>query len=186
MLPKTKTNQSLDHSHADGVITLWIDSYNEIFSDFDPRPFSERSVSDDFVTQVKRVSHEHTGKITVLRLLTPEGTQNKLDENIIIGRLQFYFKNRAIQLGDERAKIRRKGIAFTVCGIILMIISTYISFLQLSEFIFKLFLALFEPGGWFLLWTGLDWLISNSWDKKSEVFFYNRFEDIKVEFNSYK
>lgn len=167
-------------------ITLWIDSYNDIFSDFDPRPFSERAISDDFITQVKRVSRESNGKISVLKLLIPEGTQKDESEKVIRRRLQSYFQNTSFQLKDEQMGLIKKGIMFSFFGIAFMIAATYISFLQLSEFAFKLLLALFEPGGWFLLWTGLDLLIVNSWSKKNEKSFYTRFENSHIEFGSYK
>lgn len=35
-------------------ISLWIDSYDDIFSDFDPRHFSLRNISDDFLYEVKK------------------------------------------------------------------------------------------------------------------------------------
>jgi hypothetical protein len=35
-------------------ISIWLDSYNDIFSDFDSRPFSERTVSDDFLSEVRK------------------------------------------------------------------------------------------------------------------------------------
>lgn len=182
-------NQARIHSesnHDSGTITLWIDSYSDIFSDFDPRPFSERAVSDDFITQVKRVSRENSTKVNILKLLVPEGTQKEEYEKVIKKRLQAYFQNLSQQLRAERTSVIRKGILFTVFGVLLMVIATYISFLQMSQFTFKLLLALFEPGGWFLLWTGLDLMISNSWSRKSERSFFIRFENIHVEFSSYK
>lgn len=167
-------------------MTLWIDSYSDIFSDFDPRPFSERAVSDDFITQVKRVSRESSGKVSVLRLLVPDGTQKEEHEKVIKKRLRSYFQRIAMQLNHERKTMRRRGFAFTTFGVILMILATSISFLGLSDFAFKLLLALFEPGGWFLLWTGMDLIILNSWGKMMDQTFFDRFADVHVEFSSYK
>ena len=48
---KNPKNNNLDYS-----ISLWIDSYDDIFSDFDPRPFSARNISDDFLYEVKKTS----------------------------------------------------------------------------------------------------------------------------------
>jgi len=67
-----------------------------------------------------------------------------------------------------------------------MFLATYISFLQLSDFASKLVLALFEPGGWFLLWTGMELMILNSWSKMTDKVFFDRFANIHVEFSSYK
>lgn len=184
MKNQEKLSSNLDRNG--GMITLWIDSYSDIFSDFDPRPFSERAVSDDFIMQVKRVSRESSVKVNILKLLVPEGTQKDEYEKVIRKRLQSYFQNIALHLKEESTRIMRKGFVFAAFGILLMVMATYISFLQLSGFTFKLLLALFEPGGWFLLWTGLDLMISDSWSKKSEKSFFDRFENVHVEFSSYK
>lgn len=172
--------------HPGTEVSLWIDSYNEIFSDFDPRPFSERIISDDFVVQVKRVTKEKNDTISVLKLLLPEGTQNEDSERIIRKRLQTYFSSISDQLQSEMQKTTRKGYVFTVIGVTTMIIAGYIAYLQLPGFTFKLILTLSEPAGWFLLWTGLDLLISLSSIKKSESRFYRRMENIHVEFGSYR
>jgi hypothetical protein len=172
--------------YEDHGISLWIDSYSEIFSDFDPRPFSERAFSDDFITQVRKVSRERKGKVSILKLLVPEGAQKDEDEKVIKKRLQIFFYNMYLQLQDEAGALKRRGVYLCIGGIASMIIASYISFLNLSGFYINLLKVLFEPGGWFLLWTGLDHLISGSRGKKSEIDFYNKMSNIHVEFSSYK
>ena len=56
-------------------ISIWIDSYSDMFSDFDPRSFSERTISNDFIAQLKKVSRDTKGKVSVLKLLVPVGMQ---------------------------------------------------------------------------------------------------------------
>lgn len=182
---KDRENTPSNANRDVGLVTLWIDSYSDIFSDFDPRPFSERAVSDDFITQVKRVLRERSGKTNVLKLLVPEGTQKDEQEYVIKKRLQSYFENISTQLKEEGRSVKGKGLVFAAFGITLMVAATCISFLQLSQFAFKLLLALFEPGGWFLLWTGLELMITQSWNRKGEKLFYERFENVHIEFGSY-
>lgn len=55
LLPDKKNSQS-NASRAE--ISIWLDSYNDIFSDFDSRPISLRSLSDDFITQVKKTQRK--------------------------------------------------------------------------------------------------------------------------------
>lgn len=167
------------------MISLWIDSYSDIFSDFDPRSFSERAISDDFIGQVKKVSKETTERISVLRLLVPEGTQREDHEKIIRKRLQRYFENMHEQLQTEDKKIKIKSISFFISGIILMVLASYISYLNMTGFHINLLHVLFEPGGWFLFWTGLDTWLTFSKSRQSEVQFYNRMMNIHVDFSSY-
>ena len=35
-------------------ISLWLDTYDDIFSDFDPRPYSQREMSEDFLKEISR------------------------------------------------------------------------------------------------------------------------------------
>ena len=44
-------------------IPLVLDSYDDIFSDFDPRPYSERAMSGDFLLECKKASAEKKKKI---------------------------------------------------------------------------------------------------------------------------
>ena len=39
-------------------ISIWLDNYDDIFSGFDPKPYSERVLSDDFLTEVGKVCKE--------------------------------------------------------------------------------------------------------------------------------
>ena len=45
-------------SLREGNISLILDSYNDMFSDFDPRSFSERALSDDFLSECKRAARD--------------------------------------------------------------------------------------------------------------------------------
>ena len=40
------------------VVSLWLDNYDNIFSDFDPRSYAHRELSDDFLIEAKKVTHE--------------------------------------------------------------------------------------------------------------------------------
>ena len=44
-------------------ISLSLDNYDDIFSDFDPRPFSQRALSDDFLIEAKKASRDKVSGI---------------------------------------------------------------------------------------------------------------------------
>ena len=52
--PKHEIKELLEKTQ----ISLWLDDYADIFSDFDPRPFSQRALSDDFLNEAKKVVRE--------------------------------------------------------------------------------------------------------------------------------
>ena len=167
-------------------VSLWIDAYTDLFSDFDPRPFEERGFSDDFIAQVRKVSKDAKDKVSVLRILAPRGDRSEAEERTIRKRLENYFYNNYQQLLSEAKKIRFKGFYFTLSGVVLMIISSYIYYLKLPGFYPNLLLVILEPAGWFLLWNGLDLLITFAKSKKADIAFYEKLSGVHVEFGSYE
>ena len=166
-------------------ISIWLDSYNDIFSDFDPRPVSVRSLSDDFISQVKKTQRESKGDKAVLRLLMPSALRKTEEEIRIMERLHSYFNTFHQQLRDEARATNTKGVYFILAGITLMVVASYISFTKPETFSVHLLLVLFEPAGWFMLWAGLDHLIYFSKNKTSELGFYRKMSNVQIEFKEY-
>lgn len=61
-------------------INILLSSYSDIFSDFDPSAYSERTLSDDFIIQTKKISKNKSGKTMSLRLLLPANKRNEKDK----------------------------------------------------------------------------------------------------------
>lgn len=168
-----------------GEINIWLDSYDEMFSDFDPSPYSKRTVSDDFISQVRKVVKGRYQKKMTLQLLLPESARNTQDEQVISERLQNYFKINNEQLLAEKREANRKGFVLTILGTLLMLIAGYISFLKSGSFYAHVLLILFEPAGWFMLWMGLDYLVNYSGTKRKELDFYTHMTRTEIKFGTY-
>ncbi|HAD81485.1 MAG: hypothetical protein A2509_01885 [Candidatus Edwardsbacteria bacterium RIFOXYD12_FULL_50_11] len=183
-------NKSPENSDRDkttskrDVVNIWLDSLDELFSDFDPRSYLKRTVSDDFIAQVRKVVADQQGKEMILRLQLPAGTRNEQDEEIIAVRLQLYFTERCNQFKKERQNGIRNAVILTLSGIALMIFASYITFLNSERYYLQLLLVLFEPGGWFCLWTGLDRLIDYSGKRRKELDFYSRMATAQIQFST--
>ena len=166
-------------------ISILLDSYDSIFSDFDPSPYSERTLSDDFIIQSKKISRNKSGKMMSLRLLLPADKRNEEEEKVIIKRLHSYFKSVHQELTFEVREINKRGFYLTVTGIILMMAASYISYLNTQKFHIHLLLVLFEPAGWFLLWVGLDHLVYSSKETKKDLSFYSKMTKSEIKFLTY-
>jgi hypothetical protein len=59
------------------AISRLLISYSEIFSNFDPNVFAEGTLSDDFITQLKRISENKRGTKMLLGLLLPATSRNE-------------------------------------------------------------------------------------------------------------
>ena len=165
-------------------ISIWLDSYNDIFSDFDSRPLSERTVSDDFLSEVRKVCDEKSRNKIHLKLSIPESLRNTEDEKIIIKRLHLFFRN-SHQLIEKYARNKNlKGIYFILTGTILMLCASYISFQNPQKFYIHTLLILFEPAGWFFLWSGLDHLVYFSKSKKADLVYFNKMAEAVIRFDN--
>ncbi len=165
-------------------VNILLDTYDDIFSDFDSSPYSDKTLSDDFISQAKKISKNKTGKKIVLRFFIPENERHESDEKIINERLTCYFKRVRQQLESEIKKIYLKGLLLLLTGTVLMIIANYISFIKPQLYYVHLLLVLFEPAGWFLLWAGLDNLVYNSKAAKKDLGFYIKMTNSKIEFST--
>lgn len=167
-------------------ISLWIDTYDDIFSDFDPRPFSQRALSQDFLLEAKRASRDlETGKIQI-GFLVPAEIQNIKTESAIKKRLLEHFKKHYEEKKKEKKGIVFEGILFVLMGIITMIFASYILFsIEQQTFYSHLGIIILEPAGWFLFWEGLNRIVFDSRTKNEDLKFYQKLSDCEISFTSY-
>ena len=164
-------------------IRLQLESYNDIFSDFDPRPFSEKSLSDDFLLETKKASLGKGEEMDILFFL-PKEKRNAKEEMTIKKRLLAHFKRHHDLLHEESRKHRKTGIRFTLFGTALMILATFFLF-RLETNIFASFaIILLEPASWFLFWEGLTMIIFTSKKKQPELEFYEKMSRAQIFFET--
>lgn len=167
-------------------ISLWLDGYDDIFSDFDPRPYSQRSLSDDFVTEAKKFTRDKpSGKIE-LKFLIPENKRVISYENLIKKRLREHFKKHYGIAENERKALIKRGLAFTLVGIILMIATSLVAvYMQQGKLLVHFLIILLEPASWFLFWEGLRLVIFEPKAIKPEYIFYKKMSNAEIKFLPY-
>ncbi len=167
-------------------IALILDEYDEIFSDFDPRPYNQKGLSDDFITESKKAVRDREFGVAELKLLLPHKKRDSYHESIIIKRLKEHFKKHHQILSIEQRGILKQGWIFTISGIFLMFFAVFILYeFGDSSLITSFMIVLLEPGGWFLFWEGLDLVIFDSKKKKPDYKFYETMSKAKVSFMGY-
>jgi hypothetical protein len=167
-------------------ISIALTTYNDIFSSFDPRPYAQKALSDDFLEETKRASSVKNSEDIELKLLMPASRRNLSEETIIKKRLKDYFKKHESLARNEVNSTIKKGALFISFGIIFMVIATF--FLYTWEnpgFMVKFLLILFEPGGWFFFWEGLNLIVFEAKAKTPESDFMKRLASCKINFYSY-
>jgi len=166
-------------------IKLKLDSYNDLFSDFDPRPYSVRALSEDFLTEAKKASYEKED--IILNLMVPKEKRVIKDEIIIKKRLKQHFSKHYYILNKKvRRKIIHNGELFISFGIFIMLIASIIMFkFPETNIITSFLIVLLEPAGWFLFWEGLNLIIFESKKTEPELEFYRKMSNAKIIFSSY-
>ena len=186
--PKVSVQESSDNERMRlmqlSEISLWLDTYDDIFSDFDPRPYSERALSDDFLSEAKKASKEKTSGRIELRFIVPEEQRDNDLEVIIRKRLHEHFRKHAVRLEDEAKMLQRRGVVTAASGFVLMMMASYVSWRKSDSFIYSMLMTVLEPSGWFITWFGLDQLFYTSNQKKPDLEFYRKMAKCDIEFMS--
>jgi hypothetical protein len=166
------------------ALTLWIDDYDDIFSDFDPRPFGQRALSEDFLAEARRAVRDRRESIPALRFLVPAPARNAADEATIRKRLREHFRKHADRLRRARRRRTAAGLAVATAGFAVMTASALVRG-QPETFWRTLLHVLLEPSGWFAVWFGLDQLVYGTRDVTREYDFYRKMVRADVVFVSY-
>lgn len=166
-------------------LSLQIDTYDDIFSDFDPRPFSQRAVSDDFLQEARRASRDKASGSFLLQFMMPKERRSIAEEQLIKRRLKEHFKKHYLEMVREVAGVRREGSMLIATGVIVALIGGYVGLLAEQSFFAHVGLIILEPASWFCIWTGFDRIIFNWRDNKHNLDFYEKMSNADVVFESY-
>ncbi len=162
-------------------IILQLDHYDDIFSDFDMRPYSKRALSVDFLSEIKRATGgEDIGAVELL-LHAPHSERNEAHEAVIKERLAAHFKRHFDILKKDKLQILRRGWSMVLLGVVSMIAATLVAHKGVEDTILYSFLLIFlEPAAWFLLWEGMDLVIFQSKTVTPELEFYRKMSHEKT------
>lgn len=152
-MPDPASNEH--HAPVHGI-TIWLDSYDDIFSDFDSREYDHRALSDDFLAEMRKLIREKNDAIEDFHLLLPSGMRDAETEKVISKRLHDYFHQSYERLSEEMRALRRKAILFSAVGLFFLLTAGYISFLKPEMALLHLLMTTCEPAGWFFVWMGYD------------------------------
>lgn len=163
-------------------IPLILDSYEDIFSDFDPRTFSQKALSGDFLLECKKASIDK--KKIELKLFIPRKKRNSKEEIKIRRRLKEHFKKHAKEKKKEIRKLKLNGTFWVVLGAVMMIVSAFLVNMQ-SSFLLHLLMTLIQPAGWFFLWEGLAKILITPKEKIPDYLFYKKMANSEIYFLDY-
>lgn len=165
-------------------LSLWLDHYNDIYSNFDSRNYAKRRISEDFLYELKNILKQREEKESMLVFYLPEKRRSPVDESMISGSLRQYFKKQfQLQQAHCRKKLKR-GLLFLFTGMLIITGNILAIYYIRNSFFPTALRLLLEPAGWFFLWTSLEFLFGDYRELMNERSFYKELSEIKIEFKS--
>ena len=164
-------------------ISLILDGYNDIFSDFDPRPFSQRALSDDFLIECRRAAREKSENGIELILTIPRHLRNLNDEINIKKRLMDHFRKHAAEKEKEVNRMKKEGRIWVLLGVLILIGVVY-GLVHVSSIFLEAIITILEIPSWFLVWEGLRKILIDSKEKDPEKVFYRKMAHADILFRS--
>jgi hypothetical protein len=165
----------MKRGNSEDEIDLALNSYEDIFSSFDPRPYSERALSVDFLSECKRASADKTSP--GLLLMLPKSKRDKKSEADIKQRLLEHFHKHANETNEEVKKIKREGILWLTLGLIIIIASVILH--RFEGFVFTEIMFVFS---WFFIWEGTAKIFIYAKEKQPDNDFYKKMSTARIEF----
>ncbi len=165
-------------------LSLWLDYYDDIYSDFDSRHYLKRRISEDFLHELRMAKKYKRERVTDLLLLLPQEKREENSEKMITNSLKDFFTDQFRNNHDKCRKKQDTAIITLIAGFIVMMLNAYISFKKLHSLPLSIMKIILEPGGWFLLWIGFDFLFYDIYEIKKERDFFREFSEANIHFRS--
>lgn len=167
-----------------GNISLILTSYNDIFSSFDSRPYSEKALSVDFLSECKRAVIDKNDKGLELVLSIPRAKRNINDELRIKKRLREHFHRHFLLKDQELERLKKTGIRWVLLGVIILL-ALLSGMIVFEENKYSSLLAVFEVPCWFLIWEGMGKILFESKEYSVDKNFYSKMTHAEILFKSY-
>lgn len=156
-------------------IPIVIDSWDDIFSDFDPRPLGERILSEDFIIELKRRYRESKTGNFIVTICAPISLKDEKAESTVLMRLKKHFRHHLLQRQKEITRLRIRGVIFVAVGISFLTFLLLITYFKMfSELTIEMLSIIFMPLGWFGIWEGFSKLVDASPGFIKEEILFNK------------
>jgi hypothetical protein len=165
-------------------LSLWLDYYNDIYSDFDSRHYLKRRVSEDFLDELRLAMKYKIGQFNSLELLLENKKRDEQLETVIVKSLKDFFSDR-YKFAAKKCKTKMsKGFVMLFFGILVVIANSFIIYSEWHFFLINILKLLLEPAGWFLIWGALDFIFYQYNALKEERDFLKELSRMTIYFKS--
>jgi len=161
-------------------IVLALDTYEDIFSDFDIRDFNERAFSIDFLDELRVRARKPTEdeRLSIV-LLVPAMDRKPEDESLILERMRSFFSDRSAVYSRRARKSRLTSFLHIAIGLAFLLAGNLLAERLALPSLFGDFLLI---PAWFFVWSGLDQLIHGREEILLKEKYYARLCDARTMF----
>jgi hypothetical protein len=175
----------MEHAGAMREITITLDNYDDIFSDFDPRPFSKRELSEDFLKEISRRYMENKRGRFEVHFTIPSAERDLKAEALIKKRLREQFTSMVKRESEAIKKTKDRGYFYMLVGFLILLLDTYFYFyLSYESLFYHLITILLVPAGWYGMFTGIGKVIDEPYDASERKKLHEKFERAAYSFMS--
>lgn len=180
-----ETRQELKDIVDKAEISLILDTYDDIFSDFDPRPYDQRTLSEDFISEAKKAARDKTKGIE-LRFMIPQGLRSERSEALIKLRLKDYFRKSYRRAGIELSRQGRQAMMLVGVGAVIGFVDAFLLSLNGSSTVLRDAVEIIlTPASWYTIWTGFDRLLMRPKDMVADREFFRKMAGAQITFTPY-
>ncbi|MCX5725672.1 MAG: hypothetical protein NT030_00565 [Candidatus Saganbacteria bacterium] len=180
-MAEDSVKQRLDNINA---ISIAIDTYDDIFSDFDPRDISARDLSEDFIIELMRRHRQNLqGKYDVV-LVAPKVIEDQNAEKKIVSRLNKYFHQKHVRYVKRIHEIRIQGLLYIATGMaILLALGLLLNYYKNPDQVALMIIGIiFTPLGWFGIWEGFSKIVDIPFKLANDTTAYKRLSKASYKF----
>ena len=152
------------------ISQIALDSYDDIFSDFDPSPYDKRTISEDLIREMKRRYYETPHGNFIVHFTLPKHLRSEKIEALTKHRIKEHFRERNKTMHGEIFEVRKNGYVRLLIGLVLGALNVISEGLK-NPTILNSFLVL----SWYLMWSGFEKIFETHGRYRNDLIFLEKF-----------
>jgi hypothetical protein len=162
-------------SEALQISHIAIDTYDDLFSDFDPSSYETRMLSEDFLHELHhRYSENKKGEFSI-RISIPKALRSEKIESVAKRRFKEYFKRELRHIQKAEKEKKSNGVLRILVGMVLSALLVVFPELDTVPL-----LTIFSVLIWYSLWSGFEHVFELSKNLEHKIKFFEKF--VRAEF----
>jgi len=179
-----KNIYKFDETSQEYVIDISLDSYQELFNDWDASPTWKKDLNPELATYLESSSYEIPRKNNIrVDLFLPADMKKQENEEKALRGINNYFKSVLYFTKIELNYNFRKILAFIILGFTFITTAYFVQNQTSLSFGFDVLIEGIFIGGWVLLWEAFSLFFFSMHALRKRKRMYLRFLNSKIQFN---